>query len=120
MRYLIEIPTNTLPTFSDLKQKPKDIYEGGWIIFIMFFLFSLYIGKDIITASIKRHNDEFQAEIEEKKAQLREREETIDFMRDQINRLQNERALLKSITGVNSDFLREETNVNEVSSRKNN
>ena len=115
MKYLMEISTSPIPTFSDIKQKPKDIYEGSWIIFIILFLFSLYmikdLGKEIVDAAIKRHNDKFQAELDEKKVQLKEREETIDFMKDQINRLQNERALLKAITGVNSDFLREESNV---------
>lgn len=109
--YLVEVPTEStsfLPTFSEIKQKPKDATEAIWLLIVFFILFGFYVGKDVVQAAIKRTNDKTNAQLEEEKSIRKEREDRIEFLENQVKQLYFERAFLMKASGVNSDFLKAE------------
>jgi lipopolysaccharide export LptBFGC system permease protein LptF len=91
-----------LPSYADLKEPPKSVEAGTWTIFIILFVFFLYNLKEFISVRIDQHKEALKAEIEEKKALLKERQDTIDYYQDLNNRLLNQLAIAKSLGEVDS------------------
>jgi len=113
--------TNVIPTFSELRQQPKDASEAIWMLVIFMVLFGFYIGKDVVQAFIRQQNDKTTAQLEEERAIREEREHRIEFLENLVKQLYRERAFLMKASGINSDFLKAEvTNVSPKNAVSNN
>lgn len=111
---------NIIPSFSELREKPKDSLELIWLLTIFFILFSFYVGKDVVLSLNKRANDRINAQLEEEKAIREERENRINFLENEVKQLYRERIFLMKASGINSDFLKSEVkNVSEKSTISN-
>lgn len=104
-----------VPTFQELKEKPKDLSEGLWLVFVVLFISSLWFFKDYSKQALLEKQEMFKAKLAAEKALsderaklISEREETIDFLKEQITMLIAERTFLMKATGINSDFLKKE------------
>ena len=55
-----------------------------------------------MSVKIEQHKEQLKADLEEKKALLKERQDTIDYLQDLNNRLFNQLAIAKSLGEVDS------------------
>lgn len=100
-----------IPTYQELKERPKTSADTVWVIFIVVFLFSLYILREFASVKIATLKEEAKAELEEKKTQLLRLESSYTYLQNQNqelininNRLLNQIALAKRIYDIDSDF----------------
>jgi len=115
MNALVTKQIIVIPSYSDLKERPKDPYDAAWMIFIVLFLCGLWYVKDVSKQHLQEKQAIFNAKLEAEKVLnneharlIAEREETIDFLQQQIKDLYAERSFLMKSIGMNSDFLKKE------------
>ena len=104
-----------IPTYDQLKEPPKNIYDGAWVLFVPIFICSLWFIRDYSKQSLLEKQETFKAKLaaekalsEERAKLIIEREETIDFQQQIIKDLYAERSFLMKATGMNSEMLKQE------------
>lgn len=92
------------PSFSDVRNPPKSVGEGAWIVAMLAVPVILFYARELISVRISAIKAESENKIAEDKQELAQRDALIKHLQEQNNMFINEIMILRRTMDYSGDF----------------